>query len=388
MLAVRPMSIRLLDAMAREEFEEVLAVHDRRSGLRAVIAIHDTSVGPALGGIRRWSYPTEAAAALDCLRLARAMTWKCVLAGLPAGGGKTVILDRGDLDLEGAYRHLGRVVDRMAGRYYAGPDVNTGQRELAWLAAATPFATDPGDDGPRELAESTAAGVFAGIGAALRHLDGEEDWPRRRIVIQGLGAVGWNLAARLVERGAHVIGTDIEEDRADRASRELGVERVAPGDELEVPCDVFSPNALGGLLHDLSLVRLATRAICGGANNVLASAAHGDRLHERGVLLVPDFAANAGALIRGCLFHLEGRREPVDAIELRVGAVVVELLALARELERPPSRVAVAEASRRLAARRAAVDERDGLAPSSVEEGLSSTPRPRSTAPARESPDR
>ncbi|WP_419192306.1 Glu/Leu/Phe/Val dehydrogenase dimerization domain-containing protein [Engelhardtia mirabilis] len=346
------MSIRLLDAMAREDFEEVVAVQDRRSGLRAVVALHDTSAGPAFGGIRRWNYASEASAALDCLRLARAMTWKCVLAGLPAGGAKTVVLDHGGLDPESAYRHLGRVIERMGGRYYTGPDVNTGERELAWLAAETRYATDPGPEGPQELAESTAAGVFAGIAAGLRHLDGEEDWSRRSVVIQGLGSVGLRLARRLVEQGARVVGADIDERTAQVAVTELGIETVAPGDELDVPCDVFSPNALGGLVHDLTLVRLRARVVCGGANNVLASAAHGDRLHARGILFVPDFMVNAGALIRGALFHLEGRREPVVEIQARVDAVATELLALARELGRPPSRVAVAEASRRLAARR------------------------------------
>jgi leucine dehydrogenase len=350
------MSLHLFDALAREEFEELLAVHDRRSGLRALVAIHDTCAGPAFGGVRRWDYASEGAALLDGLRLARAMSWKCVLAGLPAGGGKIVVLDRGDLDLEAGYRHLGRVIEGLGGRYCAGPDINTGERELRWLAAETRFATDPGPAGPQELSEATAAGVFAGIAAALRHRDGEERWPARRIVVQGLGSVGWQLAARLRAQGAEVLASDLDPARVEAAEAQLGVQRVEPGSEIAVPCDVFSPNALGGVVHDLTLVRLAARIVCGGANNVLASSAHGERLHQRGVLFVPDFVVNAGALVRGALFHLEQRREPIERIEARIGAVTAEILELARDQGRPPSAVAVEEARRRFDARRERAD--------------------------------
>jgi leucine dehydrogenase len=346
------MSLRLFDAMAREGFEAVHAVHDPRSGLRALVAIHDSSAGPAFGGVRRWDYTDDNAALLDCLRLARAMSWKCALVDLPAGGAKTVLLDRGELDLEGAYRSLGRFVESLGGRYYTGPDVNTGERELAWLAAETRFATDPGPDGPRELADATAAGVFAGIAAALRQVDGECDWVARTIVVQGLGAVGFRLARRLSEVGARVLACDLNEDLVRRAERELEIESLEPGSEVATPCDVFSPNALGGILHDLSIERLRARIVCGGANNVLAGRSHGERLHERGVLFVPDFAVNSGALVRGVLFHTEGVREPVERIEARIGRLASGLLELAAQSDRPPISVAVDEARRLVQARR------------------------------------
>ncbi|MEO0650611.1 MAG: Glu/Leu/Phe/Val dehydrogenase dimerization domain-containing protein [Planctomycetota bacterium] len=346
------MSFRLFDAMAREGFEAVHAVHDAASGLRAVVALHDTSAGPAFGGVRRWDYASENAALLDCLRLARAMTWKCVLADLPAGGAKTVVLDRGDLDLEAAYRHLGRFVESLGGRHYTGPDVNTGESELGWLASETRYATDPGPDGPRELSDATAAGVFAGIAAALEQLDGQTDWTERRIVVQGLGAVGARLARRLREAGATVIASEIDAEHGEQVADELDLELVEPGSELGVPCDVFSPNALGGLLHDLSIPRLQTRAVCGGANNVLASSIHGLRLHERGVLFVPDFVVSCGALVRGVLFHTHGVREPVDAIERRIHASARDLLTLAEERGAAPSAVAIDEARARVEARR------------------------------------
>ena len=146
------MSIHILDALARDGFEEVVAVHDRRSGLRAFLAIHDSSLGPAFGGIRRWAYMDEEKALRDVLRLARSMTQKCALADLPAGGAKMVVLDRPGLDLDAGYRFLGDFVERLAGRFYTGPDVGTGPEHLACAAERTRFVTHPGPEGPGELA--------------------------------------------------------------------------------------------------------------------------------------------------------------------------------------------------------------------------------------------
>ncbi len=342
------MAIHLLDAMSREGFEELIALHDRRSGLRAFLAIHDSTQGPAFGGLRRWSYVDEDQALRDCLRLSRAMTYKCALAGLAAGGAKLVILDRQDLDLPGAYRAIGQLVERLAGRFYTGPDVGTDAAELAWVAEETRFVTRPDAQGPGELAEATCAGVFAGMASALRHLDGEEDWARRTVVVQGLGAVGRGLARRLREVGARVRASDLDPDKAEEIARVLELELIDPATEYDQRCDVFAPCALGGILHDLTLTRLRCRVVAGGANNVLARTLHGERLHERGILYAPDFVINSGALIRGALFHLEGRREPVEAIGARIGGVLDEILARARAESLAPVRVAVDTASERI----------------------------------------
>ncbi len=342
------MSIHLLDAMAREGFEEVMAIHDGRSGLRAFLGIHDTSRGPAFGGIRRWTYLNEREALRDCLRLSRAMTYKCALAELPAGGAKLVVLDRPDLELEAAFEHLGRIIERLGGRVYTGPDVGTGDRELAALARHTSYVTDPGPAGPGELAESTAAGVFAGIEAALVHLDAAADWTRRTLVVQGLGEVGARVAQRLVQCGARVLAAEVDTARAEHVAAEVGLELIDPASEYDPSCDVFVPCALGGILHDLTLTRLRCRIVAGGANNVLARALHGDRLHERGILYVPDFVINAGALIRGATFHLQNKREAVDVIERKIGSTVARVLRMSAEGKLPPARVAVREAERRL----------------------------------------
>ncbi len=342
------MAVQVLDTMARGGFEQVLAVHDRLSGLRAFLAIHDTTLGPAFGGIRRWAYRDEEGALRDCLRLSRAMTQKCALIGLPGGGGKMVVLDRPDLDLQAAYRHIGGVVEGLGGRWYTGPDVGTGPDELGWLAETTGFVTRPGPEGPGELGEATARGVVAGMGAALRALDGAEDWERRTVVIQGLGDVGERVCRQLLELGVGVRAAEIEPDRADRMSAELGIEMIPPSREYDPPCDIFAPCALGGILHDLTLPRLGCRIVAGAANNLLARPEHGDRLHERGILYVPDIAINSGALIRGATFHLTDERPPMPEIEARVGTAVGEILDRALAEGLPPARVALRMADERI----------------------------------------
>ena len=340
--------------MSRKGFEDVVALHDRESGLKAFLALHDTSAGPAFGGIRRYAYATEEAALLDCLRLSLAMSWKVALAELPGGGGKLVVLDHPRLDLERAYRHLGTCVERLGGRFYTGPDVGTGDRELGWVTSTTGFATQPGEAGPGDLAGATCAGTLAGIVAALRQLDGEVDWSRRTIVIQGLGSVGRGMARLLTERGARVRATELDPDRAAGAAEELGIELLEPGSEFEAEADVFCPCAMGGVLHDLTIQRLAARAVAGAANNVLAKSRHGDRLHERGILYVPDFVINSGGVIRGATFHLRGKPAGNDEIGRRIGSVAAEVLRRSAAEARPPARVAAEEAERRIALRRAA----------------------------------
>jgi leucine dehydrogenase len=281
------------------------------------------------------------------------MTRKAALLDLPAGGGKIVILERDGVDWPAAYRSVGAHLERMGGRFYAGPDIATGSDELRAVRAATRYVTDPGAEGPGLLAEATAEGVFRGISATLRALDGAESFESRTIVVQGLGAVGFGLAQRLVERGARVLGSDLSGERVDVAAQELGVEPLDPGVAVATPCDVFAPCALGGVLHDLTVQRLRCRAVVGAANNVLARPFVGDSLHERGILYAPDFVVNAGALVRGTIFHLEGRREELTLIGARIEGVLEALLARAVNEGAPPARVAAALADERIAAWRA-----------------------------------
>ena len=338
--------------MAREGFEEVLAVHDKGSGLRAFIGIHDTTGGPAFGGIRRFAYRDERSALMDVLRLSIAMSHKCALAEIPAGGGKIVVLDRPDVDLEEGYAFLGRTIERMGGRYYAGPDVGTGAQELAEVARHTSHCVPPGDAGPGDLSAATAAGVFAGMAAALRSMDGAEDWASRTFVIQGLGRVGEMLARRLRALDARVLASELDPRRAETLALELGLELLEAGREFEVEADVFAPCAMGGILHDLSIQRLRARAVCGAANNPLAHARHGERLHERGILYVPDIVVNAGAVMAGASFHGSGVVVPAEEIERRLGELANWILRTAYEDDVSPARVAHQEAEARLRRRR------------------------------------
>jgi glutamate dehydrogenase/leucine dehydrogenase len=345
------MSVHVLEAMAREGFEEVLALHDRRSGLRAFLALHDTSPGRAFGGIRRKSYRDEKDALLDCLRLARAMSFKCVLADVAGGGAKLVMLERGGIDWKAAYDFVGERIERLGGRYFAGPDAGTGSQELAWVASRTRFVVPLGEQGAGDLAAATASGVFAGMRAALRHLDGETDWGRRRVVVQGLGSVGEALVQRLVQLGARVWASDLDPERALEVTSRHCIEALEPGSEFDFACDIFAPCAMGGILHDLSVQRLASRVVCGAANNQLARYQHGERLHERGIVYVPDFAVNSGGLVAGSTFHLEGRAPALSVIEGRIGGIAADLLERSRAESQSPSRIAHRIALQKLAER-------------------------------------
>jgi leucine dehydrogenase len=295
------------------------------------------------------------------------MPYKCALADIAGGGAKLVVLDQPELDLERAYRQIGRWIERLGGRYYAGPDVGTGDAEIRWMAAETEFVAPPEGTGPGDLAGATAAGVFAGMAAALRSLDGEEDWGNRTVVVQGLGRVGLRVAERLRGLQVRVLATEVDANRLARAQQDLGVEPLEPGSEFGVSCDIFSPCAMGGILHDITISRLDTRVVCGASNNPLARSAHGLRLHERQVLYVPDYVVNAGAVILGAEYHLAGRATPLEEIEVRIGTLAADILREASEENRSPVEVAEREAVRRLEeSRRKRVEQRQRMKPSEV----------------------
>jgi leucine dehydrogenase len=332
------------DALAAD-CERLLVVRDRRTGAAAVLAIHDTTLGPAHGGIRRWRYSSMAAAAADAVLLAEAMTWKCALAGVAAGGGKVVLVDRAGLDREAAYRLVGRLVAELGGTFFTGPDVGTTDTDLAAVARETRFVATAADDGPGDLAAATAEGVFAAIAALAERLDLPVEG--LRVAVQGLGAVGGRLAALLAGHGARLVVADADQARAERVAPSLGAALVPAAAITTVPCDVFAPCALGGVLTEAVAAVLPARGICGAANNVFAGPGVGRVLHARGVLAVPDFVANAGALIQGAAWNLERVRVPVDRVRA-IGATVREVLDAAAAAKAPPSDVALAMARQRV----------------------------------------
>ncbi len=283
--------------MARGGHDRLLAVQDRATGLRAWIALHNLQRGPAYGGVRVWRYRDESEAALDALRLSRAMTFKCALAGVPGGGAKTVVLADRLTDRAGAMARLGEHIEELGGRYRCGPDVGFVEADRLALARSTRWYAHHGE-ALRPAGEATAEGAEFGIRAALDHLYGRQDLRGVTVALQGLGSVGLALARRLIQHGAYVIGAD-PSPKACEEARQIGVRLVDPGTIYEQPADVFSPCALGGTLHDLTVQRLQAKLVAGCANNVLARPEHAELLHQRGVTFVPDYVMNAGALIEG-----------------------------------------------------------------------------------------
>ncbi|MEY4673068.1 MAG: hypothetical protein RL148_852 [Planctomycetota bacterium] len=329
------------------DFEQVQVLVDRASGMQAVLAVHDTRMGPAFGGIRRRAYGSVADATRDVLALASAMTWKCAMAGLPAGGGKLVLVDHPGLDREAAYRRIGEFVESLGGRFSTGPDVGTTDADLRAVCSRTRHCADPDSGGPGDLGRATALGVFHALQATARHaglvLEGAT------VLVQGLGTVGGPLARMCREVGARLLLADVDGQRAKCLAAELGAGLVDPDRVLETRCDVLAPCALGGLLDEAAARSLSARAVCGAANNLLASDRVGRILHERGIPVAPDFVANAGALIVGCLHQLHGTRVGDDRI-VAIGQVVAGLLEESARTGVPPGEVALARARSRVAA--------------------------------------
>jgi leucine dehydrogenase len=287
--------------MASHGHEQVVFVADAASGLRAIIAIHSTALGPSLGGVRFWHYPTEHDAVRDALRLSEAMTLKAAVAGLHQGGGKSVVLlpEPGAPHGEPMLLAMGRAIDELGGRYLAAEDVGATPGDMDVLARETPWVTgvDPATGGSGDPSPVTALGVIAAMRAVCEELDGHAVLTGRHVAVQGAGHVGAKLVALLTAAGAHVTVADVDDARAEEAAGTHGAEWAAAGSILETECDVLAPCALGGVLNRETIPRLRCRAVCGAANNQLERAEDDQLLADRSVLYAPDFVANAGGII-------------------------------------------------------------------------------------------
>lgn len=280
--------------------EQVVFCSDSQVGLRAIIAIHDTSLGPALGGTRMWNYTSDSEALTDVLRLSRGMTYKAAVAGLNLGGGKAVIIgDPNTQKNEILFRSYGRFVQTLRGRYITAEDVGTTVRDMEWIRMETRYVTGvSGQDGSGDPSPYTALGVYMGMKATARVAFGSDALEGLRIVVQGAGNVARHLVAHLVKERARVTVTDIFEDKASALCKEYSVEYAPPEDIYSIECDIFSPNALGAVLNDITIPKLKCAVIAGGANNQLADEQrHCRLLAERGILYAPDYVINAGGLI-------------------------------------------------------------------------------------------
>lgn len=291
----------ILERLDSDDFEKVLFLRDGPSGLRAIVAIHDTTLGPALGGVRMRPYATEEEALTDVLRLARGMTYKASIAGVELGGGKSVVLGDPATDKsEALLRAFGRFVDGMGGEYVVGQDIGTGSDDMAVIAGVTDHVSCVAESagGAGDPSYVTAYGVTCGIRAVLETATGSCELEGRRIAVQGLGHVGSSVARYCREAGAAVTVADVDGERVRRAVEEIGAEAVEPDAIYDVECDVFSPCAIGAVLNDDTIPRLRCAAVAGGANNQLAEPRHAGALSDRGILYAPDYLVNSGGLIR------------------------------------------------------------------------------------------
>jgi leucine dehydrogenase len=283
-----------------DNHQQVAFFKDNKTGLRAIIAVHNTNLGPALGGCRMWSYATDEEALTDVLRLSRGMTYKSALANLSLGGGKAVII--GDPRTEKSddlLYAMGDFIEGLGGRYITAEDSGTSVADLLKMAQRTSFVSgvDQASDHGGDPSPSTAYGVFVSLREAVAYKLGRSNLDGLRVAIQGLGNVGYRLAEYLHKAGAELFVTDIVQANVDRAVRELKATAVSGDKIFSLDVDVFAPCALGAAINDQSIEQLKAPIIAGAANNQLATPTHGQILHDRGVLYTPDYVVNAGGII-------------------------------------------------------------------------------------------
>jgi len=353
--------MHLFEQMVAGDHEQVIAFQNQATRLRGFLAIHDTTLGPALGGVRIWSYSSDDEALADALRLSRAMTYKASLADLPCGGGKAVILLHPELQRAEALEAFGQLVESLRGRFFTGPDVGITAADLAAIGRATRYVACESSPALGDISEQTATGVWHGLRACL-------DFARikkARVAVQGVGSVGMWLARILKREGMELIVADLDSGRAHQAAGELGARIVSPEEILTADCDVLAPCALGGVITAEIVPRLRARIVCGSANNVLAGSEAGDALVRRGILYAPDYLVNAGGLIRGAEYYLLKRADSAPSLA-RIYDRMRSVLDRARDLRISTARVADELAEARLKRRKLFRDLCWGADPSSA----------------------
>ncbi|HEY8540007.1 MAG TPA: Glu/Leu/Phe/Val dehydrogenase dimerization domain-containing protein [Steroidobacteraceae bacterium] len=303
--------MNLFEMLGQHGHEQVVFFQHRESGLKCVIAIHSTILGPALGGLRMWPYASEADALRDVLRHSRSMTYKAAIAGLNLGGGKAIIIGNPETDKsEALLRALGRYIDSLGGRFIVSEDVGTNVEDMELIRYETRHVVGVHqvNGGSGDPARFTALGTLHGIRACLEFRYGHSDLSRVSFAVQGAGQVGHHLVKSLREAGAKVFVTDINEQRVEALVDEYGAEAVPMSHIYDVDATVFSPCALGGVLNEDTIPRLRCEIVAGGANNQLESEELGTELDRRGILYAPDYAINAGGLMNSAS-ELQGYNE-------------------------------------------------------------------------------
>jgi len=340
--------MELFDLIGRHDHEQVVLCHEPAAGYRGIIAIHNTTLGPALGGTRFWNYASDVDALIDALRLARGMTYKAAVAGLNLGGGKSVIIgDPRTPRREAIFRAHGRFVESLKGRYITAEDVGTGVDDMDYVHMETDHVAGmqgrSGDPSP-----VTAYGTYRGMKACARERWGSDSLDGMTVAVQGVGHVGYYLCELLAEEGAKLVVTDIDEERVARVVIEFGADPVAPDEIYAVDAQIFAPCALGAIVNDATIPQFKCEIIAGAANNQLAEERHGDELVRRNILYGPDYVINAGGLIN---VYGELNGWSMDRARRKAGEIydtMTQLLAIARDEGIPTHEAADRYAERRI----------------------------------------
>ena len=292
--------MEIFKRMEQHDYEQLVFCQDKNSGLKAIICIHDTTLGPALGGTRMWNYETEEEAIEDAIRLGRGMTYKNAAAGLNLGGGKTVIIGDPLKDKnEEMFRAFGRFIQGLNGRYITAEDVGTTVADMDLIHEETDFVTgiSPAFGSSGNPSPVTAYGIYIGMKAAALEAFGDDSLEGKTITVQGVGNVAYTLCKHLHEEGAKLIVSDINEEAVQRAVNDFGATAVAPNEIYLQEADIFAPCAMGAIINDDTIPQLKVKVVAGSANNQLKEERHGDELEARGIVYAPDFVINSGGVI-------------------------------------------------------------------------------------------
>ncbi len=345
--------MEIFELLSAKSHEQIVFCNDESTGLKAIIAIHNTTLGPALGGTRMWTYASEEHAIIDALRLSRGMTFKSAVAGLNLGGGKAVIIGNPKTDKsETLFRAYGRFVEGLAGRYITAEDVGTDVQCMEWVRQETSHVTGisralggSGDPSP-----VTAVGCWMGMKACARERWGTDSLEGRHVTVQGVGAVGYHLVKHLANEGAKLTICDIDEGNLERAKSEMDVTIVSPDEIYGVSADIFAPCALGGVINDETIDKLDVQIVAGSANNVLdVEKRHGRALMARNILYAPDYVINAGGLLN-VANELEGyNQERALRQAENIYHIILDVFATAKREDIPTNKAADTVALRRIA---------------------------------------
>jgi leucine dehydrogenase len=340
--------MEIFKRIAEHSHEQVVFCNEPAAGYRGIIAIHNTTLGPALGGTRFWNYASDEEAIIDVLRLARGMTYKAAVAGLNLGGGKAVIIgDPKTTRREMIFRAHGRFVESLGGRYYTAEDVGTSVEDMDYVMMETEYVTGVAG-GSGDPSPVTAYGTYRGIKACAAEKYGSDSLQGMTVAVQGTGHVGYYLCKFLAEEGARLIVTDIDEERVKRVVREFGAASVAPDQIYSVEAQVFAPCALGAVVNDDTIAGFRFEIIAGAANNQLAQERHGDILHKRGILYAPDYVINAGGLINVYGELNDWTREQAKRKAGEIYETLMQIFELAKENGIPTYEAADRVAERRI----------------------------------------